>query len=426
MSRPSPESTRSCARPPVRSSATTRPTSRCGWRTPRDGRRARWRHGSSSRSTSPTCASRSRSPARASSTCGSAPTCWRGSPPRCSPSPAPASRRPSSRGRWWSTTRRRTSPSRCTSGTCARRSSATASPASCARRATRSSRRTTSATGDASSACSSSRSSRRASTLAALDLAGAEALYQRANTHLKESEEFADRARDRVVLLQAGDAETRRIWQQLIDVSLAGFNATYERMNVLLTNDDLAGESIYNADLPVVAADLEDRGIAVVDDGALVVFVDGFGAPAIIRNAARRLRLHLHRPGRHPAPGRRPARRPDDLRGRRAADAPLRAGVRGRPAGRLPAGRGERRARRLRPGAGRGRQEVLHPRGHRRHPEQPAGRGRGGGRAGRSRWRRSSTPTCPAGCRRTTPSTPSGWWRPPATPGRTCSTRTPG
>lgn len=120
----------------------------------------------------------------------------------------------------------------------------------------------------------------------ALDLAGAEALYQRANARLKSSEEFADRARERVVKLQAGDAETRRIWQQLIDVSLAGFNATYARMNVLLTDADLAGESIYNADLPVVAADLEDRGIAVVDDGALVVFVEGSTTPAIIRNAA--------------------------------------------------------------------------------------------------------------------------------------------
>ncbi len=120
---------------------------------------------------------------------------------------------------------------------------------------------------------------------ASLDLPEAEALYQRANTHLKESEEFAARSRDRVVLLQSGDAETRRIWQQLIEISLTGFNATYARMNVLLSNADLAGESIYNADLPVVAADLEDRGIAVVDDGALVVFVEGFNAPAIIRNA---------------------------------------------------------------------------------------------------------------------------------------------
>jgi arginyl-tRNA synthetase len=118
-----------------------------------------------------------------------------------------------------------------------------------------------------------------------LDLAGAEELYKRANTHLKDSEEFADRARSRVVLLQSGDPQTIQIWQQLIDVSLAGFNATYQRMNVLLTDADLAGESIYNDDLSVVAEDLEARGIARVDDGALAVFVDGQETPAIIRNA---------------------------------------------------------------------------------------------------------------------------------------------
>ena len=118
-----------------------------------------------------------------------------------------------------------------------------------------------------------------------LDLPGAEALYQRANTHLNESPEFADRARERVVALQAGDPLTAQLWRQIIDISLAGFNATYRRMNVLLTDADLAGESMYNADLPVVAADLEERGIAVVDDGALVVFVDGFAAPAMIRNS---------------------------------------------------------------------------------------------------------------------------------------------
>ena len=117
-----------------------------------------------------------------------------------------------------------------------------------------------------------------------LNLALAEALYKRANEHLKADEEFAIRSRDRVVMLQAGDEETLRIWQQLIDVSLAGFNATYDRLNVLLTDDDLAGESQYNRDLAAVCEDLESRGIAVVDDGALVVFVPGFNAPAILRN----------------------------------------------------------------------------------------------------------------------------------------------
>jgi arginyl-tRNA synthetase len=121
--------------------------------------------------------------------------------------------------------------------------------------------------------------------ISTLDLPGAEALYLRANQHLKESAEFAEQARERVVLLQAGDAETKRIWQALIDVSLTGFNATYQRMGILLGNADVAGESSYNDDLPVIAADLEQRGIAQMDAGALVVFVDGDATPAIIRNS---------------------------------------------------------------------------------------------------------------------------------------------
>ncbi|MDR1710400.1 MAG: arginine--tRNA ligase [Propionibacteriaceae bacterium] len=117
-----------------------------------------------------------------------------------------------------------------------------------------------------------------------LTLAEAEELYLRANAHLKDSDEFAERARERVVQLQNDDPETKRIWRQLIDISLAGFNATYQRMDILLTDDDLAGESTYNDDLPVVAADLEERGIAQLDNGALVVFTDA-QAPAIIRNS---------------------------------------------------------------------------------------------------------------------------------------------
>ncbi|MGA4507782.1 arginine--tRNA ligase [Propionibacteriaceae bacterium G1746] len=117
-----------------------------------------------------------------------------------------------------------------------------------------------------------------------LDLEGAEQLYQRANAHLKADEDFATASRDRVVKLQAGDPETTAIWRKLINVSLAGFNATYARLNVLLTDADVAGESTYNDDLPIICDDLESRGIAQVDDGALVVFVEGSQTPAIIRN----------------------------------------------------------------------------------------------------------------------------------------------
>ena len=117
----------------------------------------------------------------------------------------------------------------------------------------------------------------------ALTLPEAEALYARGSAHFRSEPELADRARRRVVALQSGDQQTRTIWQQLINVSLAGFNAAYERLGVLLTDDDLDGESTYNDDLPQLVATLEADGTAAMDDGALCVFVDGFTAPMIVR-----------------------------------------------------------------------------------------------------------------------------------------------
>lgn len=118
-----------------------------------------------------------------------------------------------------------------------------------------------------------------------LTLPEAEALYTRASAHFRTDQDFGDRARRRVVALQSGDEQTRHIWRQLINVSLAGFNEAYGRLGVLLTDDDLAGESMYNDDLSDVVAELERSGITVIDDGALCVFVEGFAAPMIVRKS---------------------------------------------------------------------------------------------------------------------------------------------
>jgi arginyl-tRNA synthetase len=118
-----------------------------------------------------------------------------------------------------------------------------------------------------------------------LDLDASVALYKRAQQHFKNDESFADAARLRVVALQGGDPQTREIWQALIDVSKDGFNEAYGRLGVLLTDADLAGESTYNDDLAPVVADLESRGIATLDDGALCVFVPGYAAPLIVRKS---------------------------------------------------------------------------------------------------------------------------------------------
>jgi len=87
---------------------------------------------------------------------------------------------------------------------------------------------------------------------------------------------FAGRARQRVVLLQAGDAETLRLWHLLVDESKRYFNLVYQRLGVLLSDDDLAGESFYNDRLGPTCDELVERGIAVPSEGALCVFPPGF------------------------------------------------------------------------------------------------------------------------------------------------------
>ena len=116
-----------------------------------------------------------------------------------------------------------------------------------------------------------------------LTLDEVEDLYKRAAAHFKADHDFADLARLRVVKLQSGDEETLRIWRELVDVSLASHNVMYARLHLLLTDEHLAGESIYNAVLGSVADELKAKGVAVVDDGALCVFVPGFNAPLILR-----------------------------------------------------------------------------------------------------------------------------------------------
>jgi arginyl-tRNA synthetase len=102
------------------------------------------------------------------------------------------------------------------------------------------------------------------------------AFYQAARARFDADEEFAARARARVVSLQAGDGETLRLWGHLVELSKAYFHRIYDALDVTLTDDDLAGESTYNDELAGICAELEEKGLAVVSEGALCVFLDGY------------------------------------------------------------------------------------------------------------------------------------------------------
>ena len=100
--------------------------------------------------------------------------------------------------------------------------------------------------------------------------------YLDARAKFDSDSEFASRSRARVVRMQASEPETIELWQMLVDRSLIHFNEVYQRMGVLLTNDDIAGESKYESTLPGIVDKLAERGLLEESDGAKVVYLDGW------------------------------------------------------------------------------------------------------------------------------------------------------
>ena len=103
-----------------------------------------------------------------------------------------------------------------------------------------------------------------------------EAFYREAKKHYDEDEKFAEKARGYVVKLQSGDEYCRAMWRKLVDITMQQNQRNYDRLNVTLTAQNVMGESLYNPMLPAIVADLQKQGLAVEDDGALVVYLDEF------------------------------------------------------------------------------------------------------------------------------------------------------
>jgi arginyl-tRNA synthetase len=117
------------------------------------------------------------------------------------------------------------------------------------------------------------------------------AFYQAAKASFDTDPAFADRSRRRVVALQAGDAETMRLWQMLVNDTNQYYNAIYAKLGVTLTDADLDPESFYNPVLGSVCDELQAQGVAVISDGALCAFPPGFASrdgsplPLILRKS---------------------------------------------------------------------------------------------------------------------------------------------
>ncbi|MFD1074809.1 arginine--tRNA ligase [Longispora fulva] len=105
------------------------------------------------------------------------------------------------------------------------------------------------------------------------DLSG---LYQAARLKFDDDEDFAERARERVVVLQSGDEATLALWRRLVTESERYFLSVYDKLGVTLTSEDFRGESFYNDRLEPLVEELDHLGLLRVSGRTRCVFPAGF------------------------------------------------------------------------------------------------------------------------------------------------------
>lgn len=90
-------------------------------------------------------------------------------------------------------------------------------------------------------------------------------------------------ARKETAKLHAGDPENKQLWDEFVPKCMAALDVMYRRFGIQF--DMALGESWYNPILPRIVADLKQRGMAVVSEGATCVFIEGNLAPFIVQKA---------------------------------------------------------------------------------------------------------------------------------------------
>jgi arginyl-tRNA synthetase len=101
-------------------------------------------------------------------------------------------------------------------------------------------------------------------------IAEMERLYKLVNAQCESDPQVLEKARQELVLLQAGDEENLRLWRKMIALSETQFARVYARLGVQF--DYSFGESYYNPMLKKVVDELARLGVAQESEGAMVVY----------------------------------------------------------------------------------------------------------------------------------------------------------
>ena len=115
-----------------------------------------------------------------------------------------------------------------------------------------------------------------------------EEIYPKASARSKEDKEFRDKAQENTLRLQSGYAPYIAIWEHIMRISKADLKKNYDNLDVHF--ELWKGESDVQKYIEDLCKDLEERKIAYISDGALVVDIGEEGdtkelPPCIIRKS---------------------------------------------------------------------------------------------------------------------------------------------
>lgn len=108
-------------------------------------------------------------------------------------------------------------------------------------------------------------------------------LYVDYSTRMKQDAALGEVAKREVKQLQDGDEENIAIWKKFHKVSLDEFGRMYALLDVSF--DHHLGESFYNPELERIVREALEKGVAKESEGAIVIPVEGYEAPLIIRKS---------------------------------------------------------------------------------------------------------------------------------------------
>ncbi|QJC37917.1 arginine--tRNA ligase [Enterobacteriaceae endosymbiont of Donacia bicoloricornis] len=106
-------------------------------------------------------------------------------------------------------------------------------------------------------------------------LSDIEKLYKQAQKKYIEDINFAKKARLYVVKLQNKDLSCLKIWKKIVDITMDYNYQLYKKLDIKLTCFDTMGESTYNNMLSNIIIDLKKKGIAINNNGTIIIPIEG-------------------------------------------------------------------------------------------------------------------------------------------------------